>query len=413
MSPNSMFNLLVGIIILNFIKEEILSFLNAKHFYDTVPDELSDVYDKFSYKKSQKYKRANYDFSFYTNSFGLILTLSFFFFEGFAFVDSIIRDLTNNEILQTLYFLGVLFIGSDILTTPFSYYKTFYIEEKFGFNKTSKQTFFIDKVKGWLLTIIVGGALLALITWFYQLSGNKFWLYTWLVITLFSLFMNLFYSSLIVPIFNKQTPLEAGELKDKLENFAAQIGFTLSDIYVIDGSKRSTKANAYFSGFGPKKRIVLYDTLINDLTSDEIVAVFAHEVGHYKRKHIIFNLMLSTLLTGLTLFILSLLIGNPLLSEALKINTPSFYIGLITFGILYSPISELTGMVMNVISRTFEYQADDFAKKHSSSRDLVSALKKLSKNSLSNLTPHKATVFVHYSHPTLLQRIRNLNKLSE
>ncbi|WP_152287224.1 M48 family metallopeptidase [Flavicella marina] len=413
MSPNSMFNLLVGIIILNFIKEEILSFLNAKHFYDTVPDELSDVYDKFSYKKSQKYKRVNYDFSFYTNSFGLILTLSFFFFEGFAFVDSIVRDLTNNEILQTLYFLGVLFIGSDILTTPFSYYKTFYIEEKFGFNKTSKQTFFIDKIKGWLLTIIVGGALLSLITWFYQLSGNKFWLYTWLVITLFSLFMNLFYSSLIVPIFNKQTPLEAGELKDKLENFAAQIGFTLSDIYVIDGSKRSTKANAYFSGFGPKKRIVLYDTLINDLTSDEIVAVFAHEVGHYKRKHIIFNLILSTLLTGLTLFILSLLIGNPLLSEALKINTPSFYIGLITFGILYSPISELTGMVMNVISRTFEYQADDFAKKHSSSRDLVSALKKLSKNSLSNLTPHKATVFVHYSHPTLLQRIRNLNKLSE
>jgi len=309
-----------------------------------------------------------------------------------------------------LSYFGILFFASDLLNMPFSYYKTFAIEQEFGFNKSTKKIFFIDRLKGWLLAVLLGGPLLALIAWFYLQLGDQFWLFTWGVITTFTLFMNLFYSSLVVPLFNKQTPLGNGELKIRLEEFARNIGFQLDNIFVIDGSKRSTKANAYFSGFGSKKRIVLYDTLINDLTIEEIVAVFAHEVGHYKRKHIIFNLIASIILTGFTLYILSLLIGNPLLSEALNIQTPSFYIGLITFSILYSPISELTGLVMNFISRTFEYQADDFAKEQVNAEDLISSLKKLSKNSLSNLTPDKATVFMYYSHPTLLERIRNLRK---
>ncbi|MEI6865719.1 M48 family metallopeptidase [Flavicella sp.] len=410
MSPSLLFNILVGIVVVNFLKEEIISFFNAKHFNDKLPESLADVYDEKEYRKSQKYKKTNYDFSLFTNSFSILLILSFFFFEGFSWLDDIVRGFTNNEIFQALIYFGILFFGSDLLNIPFSYYKTFVIEEKFGFNKSTKKLFFLDQLKGWLLAILLGAPLLVCITWLYGRLGNQFWIFTWGVIASFTIFMNLFYSSLIVPLFNKQKLLEDGELKIKLEDFTKSIGFQLDKIFVIDGSKRSTKANAYFSGFGTKKRIVLYDTLIKELSTDEIVAVFAHEVGHYKGKHIIFNLITFMLLTGFTLYVLSLLIGNPLLSEALGVEIPSFHIGLITFSILYIPISEFTGLVMNLISRTFEYQADDFAKEHTSSEDLISSLKKLSKNSLSNLTPHKATVFMYYSHPSLLERIRNLRK---
>ena len=239
-------------------------------------------------------------------------------------------------------------------------------------------------------------------------TGDNFWIYTWAFIGLFTLFMTLFYSSLVVPLFNKQTPLEEGPLKAAIEDFASNAGFALSNIFVIDGSKRSTKANAYFSGFGSKKRIVLYDTLIDDLSTKEIVAVLAHEVGHYKKNHVLINMILSLLVTGITLYVFSLFVGNKVLSEALSVSTPSFHIGLITFGILYSPISEITGILMNYISRKFEYQADNFAKEKFEGEALVSSLKKLSRNSLSNLTPHEATIFVHYSHPTLLQRVLNL-----
>jgi STE24 endopeptidase len=221
--------------------------------------------------------------------------------------------------------------------------------------------------------------------------------------------MNMFYAKLIVPLFNKQTPLEDGSLRQKIEAYASKVGFKLDNIFVIDGSKRSTKANAYFSGFGREKRITLYDTLINDLEEEEIVAVLAHEVGHYKKNHIIINLITSIALTGLTLWLLSLCIGSPLLSQALGVATPSFHIGLIAFGILYSPISEITSLLMNFISRAFEYQADNFAKETYAGAPLISGLKTLSKNSLSNLTPHPAYVFMHYSHPTLLQRFRNIS----
>ena len=301
-------------------------------------------------------------------------------------------------------------LSSDILTTPFSYYKTFVIEEKFGFNKSTKKLFWLDKIKGWLMSILLGGGVLAIIIWFYQFAGKDFWIYAWALVAIFSLIMNMFYAKLIVPLFNKQTPLENGELKTAIENYAQKVGFTLNNIFVIDGSKRSTKANAYFSGFGSQKRITLFDTLINDLETDEIVAVLAHEVGHYKRKHIIFNLASSILLTGFTLFILSLFINSSLLSEALGVSIPSFHIGLIAFGILYSPISEITGLFMNYMSRKFEYQADNFAKETFEATPLITSLKKLSKNSLSNLTPHKAYIFMHYSHPTLLERIENLEK---
>ena len=410
MNPTTLFYILIGILVLSFIFDKILDSLNAKHFEDEIPDEVNDVYDEEEYKKSQAYKKTNHRFGNLTSLFSIALTLAFFFLDGFKFVDELARSYTDNSILIALIFFGIIMIGSDIITSPFAYYKTFVIEEKFGFNKTTRKIFILDKIKGLLMTAILGGGILSLIIWFYELTGKDFWLYAWGLVAAFSLFMNMFYSKLIVPLFNKQTPLEEGELKDAITEYAKKVGFTLDNIFVIDGSKRSTKANAYFSGFGSQKRITLYDTLINDLETDEIVAVLAHEVGHYKRKHIIFNLFSSILLTGITLFILSLFINTPILSEALGVSIPSFHIGLIAFGILYSPISEVTGLFMNYVSRKFEYQADNYAKETYKGEPLITSLKKLSKNSLSNLTPHPTYVFVHYSHPTLLERVKNLQR---
>jgi STE24 endopeptidase len=408
MTPQILFYILIAFLLINFIVDTILDYYNEKHFNDKIPIELEDVYEEKEYKKSQLYKKENARFSNYSSLFSLLLTLSFFFFKGFAYVDNYVRQYSDNELIISLLFFGIIMIGSDIITTPFSYYQTFVIEEKYGFNKSTKKLFWLDKLKGILLTIVIGGLILALIIWFYQKTGTNFWIYTWLFVAVFSIFMTLFYSSLIVPLFNKQKPLEAGELKSKIDIFANKVGFKLDNIFVIDGSKRSTKANAYFSGFGAKKRIVLYDTLINDLETDEIVGVLAHEIGHYKKKHIFINMILSILLTGFTLFILSLFINNSLLSEALSVNKPSFHIGLIAFGVLYTPISEITGLLMNLLSRKFEYQADNYAKEKFDGNALISSLKKLSKNSLSNLTPHKWYVYWHYSHPTLLERIKNL-----
>ena len=408
MTSETLYYLIIGIIVLDFTIDKILDTLNARHFDDPVPNELSDVYDQEAYEKSQRYKKERYRFGLITSTFSVLLTLGFLIFGGFPLVDGIARSISDNSIIIALVFFGIIMFGSDLITLPFSYYSTFVIEEKYGFNKMDLKTFILDKLKGWLMMAIIGGGILALIIWFYQFAEDDFWWYAWILVAVFTVFMNMFYAKLIVPLFNKQTPLEDGSLRNKIENYSEKVGFQLKNIFVIDGSKRSTKANAYFSGFGSEKRITLFDTLINDLEEEEIVAVLAHEVGHYKKKHIIFNLFASILTTGFTLWLLSVFVGNPLLSEALGVEIPSFHIGLVAFGILYSPISEITGLIMNLLSRKFEYQADDFAKKTYKGEALISSLKKLSRNTLSNLTPHKAYVFVHYSHPSLLQRYRNL-----
>ncbi len=410
MTPQILFYIIIGVIIINFLFDKLIDTLNAKKYDDPIPVELTDVYNEEDYQKSQAYKKENYRFSTISSTISIVATLAFFFLDGFAFVDEWARTISDNSIIISLLFFGAIMFASDILSLPFSYYHTFVIEEKYGFNKTTKKTFLLDKIKGWLLTALLGGGILSLIVWFYEITGAQFWLYAWAIIALFSLFINMFYAKLIVPIFNKQSPLEAGSLRTNIEAYASKVGFKLDNIFVIDGSKRSTKANAYFSGFGSEKRVTLYDTLINDLEEEEIVAVLAHEVGHYKKKHIIINLFLSVLLTGFTLWLLSLFIGNELLSEALHVSQPSFHIGLIAFGVLYSPISEITGLCMNILSRKFEYQADNYAKNTYKGEPLISGLKKLSKNNLSNLTPHPSYVFIHYSHPTLLQRYTNLMK---
>jgi STE24 endopeptidase len=410
MTSTTLFYIIIFIISISFIIDKLLDYLNAKNYDNPIPGELQDVYDDTEYKKSQAYKKTNYKFGFWSSLFSLALTLGFLIFDGFEYVDNITRQYSENPVSVALIFFGIIMLASDIISTPFSYYKTFVIEERFGFNKTTKKTFVLDKIKGLLMMAIIGGGILALIIWFYQQTQELFWLYTWGIVTLFTVLMNLFYSKLIVPIFNKQTPLENGTLRDKISAYATSVGFNLDKIFIIDGSKRSTKANAYFSGFGSEKRVTLYDTLVKDLDEEEIVAVLAHEVGHYKKKHIVFNLLASIALTGVTLYVLSVFISNPLLSNALGVEIPSFHVGLIAFGLLYSPISELTSLVMNQLSRKFEFQADDYAKNTYSAEPLVSSLKKLSKNSLSNLTPHSAYVFMHYSHPTLLERVKNLRK---
>lgn len=411
MNPQFLFQLIILFVVGEFILERFLEYLNSTSWSDVLPVELKDIYSEEKYRKSQNYHKDNQRFSLISSSISFIVLLAVLYFEGFAVLDNWVRTFTSNPIILALCFFGILGLAMDILSTPFSLYSIFIIEEKYGFNKSTLRTFILDKLKSWLLAIILGGGLLSLIVWVYTISGAWFWIVVWAVLSIFSLFMTMFYSSLIVPLFNKQTPLEDGELRSAIEDFAKETGFNLQNIFVIDGSKRSSKANAYFSGLGPKKRIVLYDTLINDHSVDELVAVLAHEIGHYKKKHTLAGLFVSLIQTGLMLFILSYFIGNPILSQALGSSIASFHLGVLTFGILYTPISLLLGIITNVISRLNEYSADRFAGENFRSDTLMLALKKLSVNNLSNLKPHPAYVFFYYSHPPLLKRLAALKKI--
>ncbi len=281
---NTFFYIILVIIVFDFLLERTLEYLNTKAWSPGLPAILKGIYDEEKYKRSQQYYMANLKLGIFSSSFSFLLILLMMLAGGFAWVDHLARRFGENEIIVALVFFGLLGLVFDLLMTPFSLYDTFVIEEKFGFNKTTVKTFLTDKLKGWLLAAIIGGGLLALVIWFYQLTGKMFWIWAWGLSAVFMIFLTMFYSSLIVPLFNKQTPLEEGELKKAITGLCRHAGFTLDNVYVIDGSKRSTKANAYFSGLGKKKRVVLYDTLINDLETDEIVAVLAHEIGHYKKK---------------------------------------------------------------------------------------------------------------------------------
>jgi STE24 endopeptidase len=405
-----LFYIIIAIIVFDFVFDRIIDYLNTTRWSNVLPDELRGIYDPEKYKKSQDYSKANLKLSVLTSSLSFVLIIAFLLLGGFPFLDGLVRQFTEHPILMALLFFGILGFASDILSTPFAVYDTFVIEEKFGFNRTTIKTYITDKLKGWVLAIFLGGGLLALLVWFYDFAGNLFWLYAWLFLTGFSVFMAMFYSTLIVPLFNKQTPLEEGELRNAIEEFAQKAGFRLDNIFVIDGSKRSSKANAYFSGFGPKKRIVLFDTLIKDHTTEELVAILAHEVGHYKKKHIIKGMVVSGIHSVVMLYLLGLFINRPELSLALGVEQSSFHIGIIAFGLLYSPVSTLLGIAGNVMSRKHEYQADAFAANKYKPEPLQDALKKLSVNNLSNLRPHPLHVFVNYSHPTLLQRLEHLEK---
>lgn len=415
------FYTILVILILDYSLERLLAYLNSTYWTDKLPEELQGIYDQEKYSKSQLYERSKMKFGLLHSTLTFVLMMIILLAGGFAWVDSFVRQFTANPIVVALLFFGIIGLASSLLSLPFDVYHVFVLEEKFGFNRTTVKTFVLDRLKGLLLTVILGGGFLSIIILIYTSSGNYFWLIAWGVITFFSIFMSMFYSNLIVPLFNKQKPLEPGPLRDAIEQFAGKVGFMLKNIYIIDGSKRSKKANAYFTGLGMKKRIVLYDTLILDHTIDELVAVLAHEIGHYKKKHTLLGILLSTLQTGLMLFLLSLFIRkDSALAQSLcqavsgfsglEIRQ-SFHVGILAFGLLYSPLSLILGLIMNRISRKHEYAADRFAGIQYDATALMDALKKLSVNNLSNLRPHPAYVFFYYSHPTLLQRLIALKKI--
>lgn len=410
MSSTTLLIIIIAIVLAEYLLSEWLSFRNSKSSKLPVPQQLEGLYDAEKYEKQQRYFRVNSRFSFVSSTFSTIVMLLLLSTQLFGELYEYCSSITTHIIAVNIIFFGIILIASDITTLPFQIYETFVIEERFGFNKTTVKTFIGDKIKSLFLTIILGGGLLSLIVWLYTLLATNFWWAAFCVAISFSLVMSMFYSQLIVPLFNKQTPLPEGELRDEINEFAQRAGFTITNIYVIDGSKRTTKANAYFTGLGKKKRIVLYDTLIEELTTKEVVAVLAHEIGHYKKRHTLQNFFMSGLAMLIQLYILSLTLTNVTMAEAMGASEPVFALSLIAFGILYTPVDLLTGLFMNSVSRRAEYQADDFAAKYGLGEELITSLKKLSVKSLSNLTPDKLYVKFYYSHPTLLQRILAIKK---
>jgi STE24 endopeptidase len=405
MNPQTILYIILAIAVVSYVLDQVLDYINLKAQRTDIPDDIAAFYDRTQYLKSLDYHKELTNFSFISSGFSFLLSILMLYSGGFGWLDSVLRTVIQNEIVLALAFFGILMLASDILTLPFQLYSIFVIEEKFGFNKTTVKTFFADKVKGYLLAAVIGGPLLALLIYLVQVIGPSFWIWFASVASLFILFMNMFYTSLILPLFNKLTPLPDGELKTAIQNFSQKVNFPLDNIFVIDGSKRSNKANAFFSGIGKKKKIVLYDTLISRHTTDELVAVLAHEVGHFKKKHIVRGFVLSIVQVFFTLFVLSLMIYNENLSQALGGSQLSLHVNLIAFAILFSPISGITGLFMSMYSRKNEYEADDYARETYSGPALAEALKRLSVDSLSNLYPHPAYVFFHYSHPPLLKRL--------
>ncbi len=413
MSSETIFVIIVVFLCLDFVLERVLESLNSKHMSPVLPDNLKGIYDEKEYSRFQSYKRENGRLDSWSSGGGFIAMIVFLAAGGFGWYNSWVVSLTDSVVWQTILFVVGLSVVSSVLDIPFDYYATFRIEEKYGFNKTTRRVYWLDTVKELFLSLVLGGVLLARVVWFYTWAGTYFWLYAWGAVTLFSVFMAMFYSQLIVPLFNKQTPLQEGSLRDKIQAFAGKVGFKLDNIYVIDGSKRSTKANAYFTGLGPKKRVVLYDTLIDELTEEEIVAVLAHEVGHYKKRHTLRSMVVSVIQMGVLFWLFSLCVNNAVLSEALGGDRAYFQLGLIAFAILYSPVNLILGVGMNVWSRSHEYEADAFAARYYEGDYLVSGLKKISVKSLSNLTPHPLYEYIYYSHPSLLKRIDAIKRIHE
>ncbi len=400
--------LMLIIVSADFALERVLSILNAKSGKKPIPSALEGIYDQEKYQKSQNYNQTVTRFGNITASLSFVITIAALYFGWFGLLDQWVRGFFANEIIISLAFFGVIFLFSEVTGTPFSYYKNFVIEEKFGFNKMTIRTFWMDKLKGFVITVLIGGLLIVALLYLVQAMGEGFWVYFWVIITAFVLFMNVFYTSWILPLFNKLTPMEDGELYQAIKGYSERVNFPLSNIFVMDGSKRSSKGNAFFSGFGKRKKVVLFDTLIEKHTVDELTAVFAHEVGHFKKKHIVFTTIVSILTTGLMLFLLSLMINNLEVSLAMGGTISAIHLNILAFSILFTPVSRVLGILSNLMSRKYEYEADRYADETYSGKPLITALKTMSSDHLTNLTPHPAYVFLNYSHPTLLQRMEAL-----
>jgi STE24 endopeptidase len=403
--------IILAALVLDFGLGIVANLLNLKALKLELPPALEGVYRPEDYRNSQQYTRAATRLHLAVSTFGLLLLLCFWFAGGFNHLDQVVRSWGFVPLVNGLLYIGILVIAYALLMLPFSIYATFVIEERFGFNRTTPSTFFLDRVKGLALAVLLGIPLLAGILSLFEYSGPYAWLYCWIMITIFSLAIQFVAPTWIMPLFNKFTPMESGELKEAIVKYASSVNFPIKNVFVMDGSKRSSKSNAFFIGFGRNKRIVLFDTLIQKHTIPELVAMVAHEIGHYKKKHILQGMAISILHTALILFLLSVLLGSPGLYEAFYMQQQSIYTGIVFFGLLYTPIELLLSIVMQTISRKNEYEADRFATETiNEPRNLVDALKKLSATNLSNLTPHPFYVFLNYSHPPLLQRVQAIQK---
>ena len=395
-------------VIFNFIFSSILEYINDKNWKNHVPEELKKFYPNEKYQKARDYKLETGKISFLSSSISFLITLVLIIFGIYGTVSDSISKITESIFTQSVLFFSIFYLLNYIISLPIKFYSTFVVEEKFGFNKTTKKLFIVDQIKSLLLSALIGGILLFFAIQFFIIFEENFWIYLWLGLSIFLIFTNTFYASLIVPIFNKLEPLSDGELRRKINEYSKMIGYSLKNIFIIDGSKRSTKANAFFSGLGPKKTIALYDTLVKNHSEEELVAVLAHEVGHYKKNHIFINLIITIVNLGIISFLFELCMSQLNLALALGSNNMNFHLGIIAFSFIYSPFSLISGIISNIISRKNEYEADNFAKETYGGKPLALALKKLSVSLLSNLYPHPTYVFFHYSHPPLLRRLEKL-----
>ena len=408
MDSQSVLFIFIGLTIFNFLFTTVLEYLNDKNWKESIPNDLEGFYDSDKYQKAKNYKIERGKISLLNSSISFVITLLMLFFFGFGLISEYSVSFSDSIIVQSCIFFMIFHLLTTFLGMPFSYYSTFFIEEKYGFNKTTLKTFIVDKIKGLFISSLFIIVLTSLAIVLIEYFSTGFWIWLWIGLSLFMVFLNMFYADLIVPIFNKLTPLENGELRSKIESYSKKVGYSLKNIFVIDGSKRSTKANAFFSGLGPRKTIALYDTLIEKHTDEELVSVLAHEVGHFKKKHILVSMFLTILQLGIMCYLFELCMNMELIASSLGSSKMNFHIGIIAFSFLYSPIGLITGILMNVLSRKNEYEADKFAKDTYNGNFLELALKKLSVDSLSNLYPHPFYVFIHYSHPPLLKRLARL-----
>ncbi len=408
---NIYFFIILISLLFNYALDIVSDSLNLKALRPELPEEFKGVYDSSAYEKSQAYTKVSTRFGFVTSTFDLAVMLLFWFAGGFNQMDLWVRSWELSQVWTGLSYLTVLLFLKTVLSLPFSIYSTFVIEEKFGFNRTKPLTFFLDLMKGLALSIVIGGLILTIVLALFEFAGSKAWLYCWLVVTIFIFIIQFVAPTWIMPLFNKFTPLDDGDLKEKIMGYAKSVKFSLENIFVIDGSRRSSKSNAFFTGFGKNKRIALFDTLIENHSSGELLAILAHEIGHYKKKHIIQGMVLSILHMGVMFYLLSIFLSHQGLFDAFFMEQTSIYGGLIFFGLLLSPIEMILSIFLHLLSRHNEYEADRFAAQTTGSpADMVEALKKLSKNNLSNLTPHPLHVFLNYSHPPVLERIHAINR---
>ncbi|SLM27899.1 Endopeptidase family protein [Desulfamplus magnetovallimortis] len=407
--------LITAIILTTLLFELILNitaeYLNIAKITPNLPDEFNDYYDQERYEKSQEYLRVCTKFGFITTMTDLLFFLCFWFLKGFDVVDTVVRNLGQGPVVTGLAYIGTLLILKGIISLPFSIYSTFVIEERFGFNKTTPLLFIKDLVKSIVISAILGSIIIGAILAFLESAGEWAWIICWGVSTIFILAVQYIVPTWIMPLFNKFTPLEEGELKHAILNYADNVGFPVSNIFVMDGSKRSTKANAFFTGFGKNRRIALFDTLIENYSTEELLAIIAHEIGHYKKKHIQKRMITGILQMGVIFFLISVFISYQGLFDAFFMTETSIYAGLIFFSMLFSPIDMIISVIMQFLSRKDEYEADRFAVKTTGlGTPMKSALKKLSVQNLSNLNPHPFYVFLNYSHPPIMNRLKAISE---